>query len=118
MNIQFPPEFESLINAPSTRAAIVSEITSPNPNHCKNCGGVGSMVIFIATRGPFTSPASGRDVVTKWDNGRWWGGKHYEFDCPVCHSLDKPYQGTETVFERDKRVSEQIAMLTEEWEVK
>jgi hypothetical protein len=115
---QFPPEFEQLIRATGVRAAFVSENTSPHPADCKNCGGLGTLNIFIATIGPLQSPAVGRNIITKWSDGKWWGGKTYEFDCPVCHSLALPYRGTPSVFERDKQVSEQIALLAEGWAVK
>ncbi len=118
MDKQFPPEFQQLMQAPNVRKAVVSDLKSPNPNDCPNCAGMGSMVIYIATRGPFNSPASGKDVVTKYADGKWWGGKHYEFPCPVCRSLTKPYQGTASAWERnEQKASQAIKELTDSWAV-
>jgi hypothetical protein len=114
----FPPEFDALIKAPSVRRAFVSEIISPNPSSCKNCGGLGSMAVYIATTGPLTNCPDRSKLIVHFAEDRFWLGKHYEFDCPVCHSLALPYRGTQSVFERDKQVSEQIALLAEDWAVK
>lgn len=94
MDKQFPVEFTQLMNAPGVKAACVSEITSPYPDDCPNCGGVGTMYIFIATVGPLRSPASGR-LVSHWSDGKWWGGKGFEAVCPVCRSAPRPYSGTD-----------------------
>ena len=118
MDRSFPLEMMKLLESPTIRKAFVSEIVSPNPNDCTNCGGVGTIYVFIATIGPLQSPAVGKNIISHWSDGKWWGGKGIEFDCPVCHSLASPYREIETVWQRDKRVSEQLALLTEGWAVK
>ena len=111
---QFPLEFDQLLKAPNVRAAFVSEISSPNPKDCLNCGGAGTMYIFIATVGPLDSPASGR-LISHWSDGKWWGGKGFEFVCPVCRSAPQPYSGGDLTMQpgpaRDamKKVAEQLS---------
>lgn len=83
MDRQFPNEFKQLMRAPDVKAAFVSEIESPNPNACQNCGGSGSVCIFIATVGPLNSPVGGK-LVSHYADDKWWGGSNFVFACPVC----------------------------------
>jgi len=80
---QFPKIFKELWKAPDTRASFVSEIAPLNPHDCENCGGVGSLYTFIATKGPFNSPGMMTEV-SHWHNDKWWVGKHHSAPCPVC----------------------------------
>ena len=83
MNREFPREFDALARAPNVRGAFVSEIVSPHPGACQNCGGVGSMFIFVATVGPLVSPAVGQ-LISHYYDDKWWGGRNFQFPCPVC----------------------------------
>lgn len=77
----FPPEFAGLIKAPTTKAAFFSEIQPMHPRDCKNCGGIGTMILYIATGGPFINVPGG---IAHWANDRWWSGANIEKVCPVC----------------------------------
>ncbi len=116
---QFPPEFDALMRAPNVRAAFVSEVTNPNPNACPNCGGASTMYVYIATVGPFNICPDKSRLISHWADGRWWLGKGFEFPCPVCQSLTKPYKGTPSAWERNnQKVSEQIELLANELSVR
>ena len=84
MNKRFPPEWDKYIHATTTKAALYEMIAPQHPRDCKNCGGIGTMIVFIANGGPFVFPPSGKDIIAKWHDGKWWGGKHIEEMCPVC----------------------------------
>jgi hypothetical protein len=84
MNRHFPPKFTSLSKEPSTKAAFFSDLKPAHPRDCKNCGGLGTMIIFIATGGPFVNVPSGKDLIAHWYDNRWWAGKNYEDACPDC----------------------------------
>lgn len=88
----YPPEFVELCKDPTLRAAFVSEIKPIHPRDCKNCGGVGTLVIFLAVNGPFPDPP-GPPAVIKFVNGNWWSGKSLEATCPVCggNGIDPSY---------------------------
>lgn len=75
-------EMKSMLRDPATKAAFINEHESPNPAVCKNCGGIGYLYMFIATKGPFdSSPPLG---VAHWHNNKWWVGETFSFTCPVC----------------------------------
>lgn len=80
---QFPPEFKTMWASPLTKAAFVNDAQPFNPGHCENCGGLGAMMTFIASKGPFDHPGMYGEV-SHWYNGWWWVGKSYEATCPVC----------------------------------
>ena len=84
----FPKDFTFRMKDPTTKAAFVSEIESPNPDLCQNCGGAGKMYIFIATGGPFKDvPGFGK--VGHWHKDRWWVGKTFGGICPICNGFGK-----------------------------
>jgi len=80
-NKQFPPEFNGLIKASNTKAAFFSDIQPMHPRDCKNCGGIGTMILFIATGGPFVNVPGG---IAHYSGDRWWSGTNIEKACPVC----------------------------------
>jgi hypothetical protein len=95
---QYPPQFEVYCRNPGLKAAFVSEIKPSRESDCKNCGGIGTFVIFLATEGPYDYPPNGvvekarngipaKQIIAKYVNGKWWGGKSVEEACPVCHGL-------------------------------
>jgi len=81
MNKKFPPEFKKHLATPGIKGAFVSDIRGTHPRDCKNCGGVGTIILFIAVDGPFRDVPQG---IAHWADGHWWAGKNYEEDCPVC----------------------------------
>ena len=81
MNINFPPEFRKHLTTPNIKGAFVSKIEGKHPRDCKNCGGIGTIILFIATAGPFISVPSG---IAHWADGKWWAGKNFEEACPDC----------------------------------
>jgi len=85
---EFPPEFKNMMKEKGVRAVFVSDIVSPHPNHCTNCGGVGTMYIFIATMGPFEFPPQGR-IISHFSEGKWWGGRGFTFPCPKCGGRER-----------------------------
>jgi len=80
----FPPEFKGLIAAPTTKAAFFSDIKPMHARDCKNCGGIGTMILYIATGGPFVNPPGG---IAHFANDRWWSGTNIEKACPDCKGL-------------------------------
>ncbi len=111
-NIQFPPEFNQLMSAAGVRAAFVSILAPPNPNYCANCGGAGTMYIFVATVGPLTVCPDRSRLIAHFADNRWWLGKGYEFPCPVCRSVQKVYlDGWE---KQDAQVSGEIKKIAEQ----
>ena len=95
-----PYDWQAHIKNPSFKHVLWEPCTIHTARDCKNCGGLGTMVLFLATNGPFHDPPSGTiksgkygpdgkeiviSVVAKWYDKRWWAGKHIESECPVCH---------------------------------
>jgi hypothetical protein len=97
LDIKISPEMKAMLRDSATKAAWISEHESPNPTVCQNCGGVGYLFIFIATKGPFvTAPPVG---VAHWDKDKWWVGETFAFTCPVCTdtAIHPPIQKSEYV---------------------
>jgi len=88
MDRQFPPEIKLLLRSSGIKTAFISDIPATNPNECRNCGGVGTLTLFIGTKGPFQSPSSSRDDCNKYEDGvGWWVGQHHSVKCPVCEGI-------------------------------
>ncbi len=92
----YPPEFTEYCKNANLKGAFVREIKPSHPRDCHNCGGVGSIVIFLVTEGPFEFPPNGcieprkgerqaKFITATYVNGKWWGGMSQEKNCPVCH---------------------------------
>lgn len=110
--MEFPPEFRMYTKDPATRAAFVSENTSPNPDDCKNCGGVGYLFIFVATGGPFRDPTQNK--VNHWTKEGWWIGKTYQALCPVCKATE--FHGE--IREDKAAVDKETHILAGRWDLK
>ncbi len=111
-DIQFPPEFDQLIKPSGVSAAFVSELSSSNPSHCVNCGGAGTMYVYIATVGPMNVCPDKSRLIAHWADGKWWLGKGYEFPCPVCQSVQKVYMGGWE--QQENRVGDEIKKMAEQ----
>lgn len=94
----YPAQFSTYCKNPNLKGAFVTIIKPSRPGDCKNCGGIGTMIIFLATEGPYDFSPNGliehangdtpaKYVIAKWVNGKWWGGRSVEEACPVCHGL-------------------------------
>jgi DnaJ-class molecular chaperone len=81
MNRNFPTEFKKHLTTPGIKGAFVSMIEGRHPRDCKNCGGIGTIILFIATNGPFNNVPSG---VAHFADDKWWSGKNFEEACPNC----------------------------------
>lgn len=116
--MKFPKDFIFRMKDPVTKAAFISEIQSPNPNDCENCGGAGTMHIFIATAGPFQSPP-GAGKVGHWGMGQkkegWWEGNTFGGVCPVCEGLGKKHTESREI-PIPPEVSRQIEAIEERFE--
>lgn len=77
----FPPEFKQHLANTALKGAFISDIHPVHPRDCHNCGGVGTMVLFLATGGPFREVPTG---ISHFSAGKWWVGKNVEEICPVC----------------------------------
>jgi hypothetical protein len=90
MSIHFPPEFKKYLSMPNIKGAFVSKIEGRHPRDCKNCGGVGTIVLFCAFNGPFRDVPSG---IAHFTDGHWWAGKNFEEMCPDCkgNGIDPNY---------------------------
>jgi len=79
---------QTMVSAASLgKKAFLSDIAPTNGSDCKNCGGMGMLFLFVATDGPFLTPASpyrGDGKVSKWYGGKWWAGNTHSFTCPEC----------------------------------
>jgi hypothetical protein len=80
----YPQSFKELWKMPGIKKACVTAIPKTKLSDCENCGGLGVMYSFIADGGPFESPGNLGEV-SKFAEGKWWVGKNYADQCPVCH---------------------------------
>ena len=88
MDRQFPPIVKQLVSSHAVKKAFISDIQTSNPNECHNCGGVGTLTLFLATKGPFQSSSASREDCNKWEEGvGWWVGQHHAVTCPQCDGL-------------------------------
>jgi len=90
----YPKEFKLYATAPAVKKTFVSDVQASNPLDCPNCGGMGTMSIFCAVKGPFESPdpsgkqdAAGNFYSNHHDKYGWWVGITYSHYCPVCDGL-------------------------------
>jgi hypothetical protein len=99
MDKTFPPEFRRIAADPRVKKAWVSDYPAM-PGYCLNCGGAGNFNLFTALEGPYQQPCSpnsryaeGVYKVSKSDvvnnHVMWWGGRSYDFPCPVCKGAGK-----------------------------
>jgi hypothetical protein len=95
MDKTFPPQFRRIMSDPSVKKVWVSDHIAERPDLCPNCGGVGTFNIFTALEGPYPQPCNpnsryseGVYKISKSDiikgHVMWWGGRSYDFPCPVC----------------------------------
>ena len=73
------------------KKSFFSEVQA-GPGDCLNCGGLGSLVLFVASEGPYPTPAApyrGDGKVSKFYDGKWWIGNSHSFVCPECNGLGK-----------------------------
>ena len=91
MRKQFPREFSTLVRGIGVKKAFVSDAVALNPLECDNCGGVGTLTLFLATKGPFQSPEPpNKETVNKYEDPfGWWVGSNYSFPCPVCDGIGR-----------------------------
>ncbi len=116
MDKHFPYDMKLLMNQDTVKAAFVSDITSKLPNDCKNCGGFGVLVVFIATEGPYNTPAApyrGDNKTSHWHDNKWWVGSSYSFPCPDC----KGFGQIEVKQTKQVPVQHEIQELTKELSV-
>jgi hypothetical protein len=114
-NMNFPPEFKKHLATPNIKGAFVSNINPVHPRDCKNCGGVGTIMLFLATGGPFINVPSG---IAHWADGRWWKGKNFEEMCPDCkgNGIDPKYV-EQPVSMRTDRLTNPLKVVNSEVEV-
>ena len=85
-DIIYPDTFSMWAREPGVLRTYVSDITSPNPNDCPNCGGMGVMSILCVKEGPYeTPPHPYSDKSSHFADGSWWVGTSLTATCPVCH---------------------------------
>lgn len=101
MNI--PPRITALLKHPSTKAAWISDF-QPMPGKCTNCGGAGVIAAFIATEGPYDTPAhpylkrgetwltSKTDIIK--GQVKYWVGQTISVPCPDCQNTTAPVSVT------------------------
>ena len=116
MDKHFPYEMKLLIKQDTVKAAFLSNIESKLPNDCQNCGGFGVLVVFIATEGPYQSPAApyrADNKTSHWHDDKWWVGSSYSFPCPDCAGLGliKPIKP------KYVQLKHEVADLARDWTV-
>ena len=89
MDIKIPKELIFHIKTPGIKAAMLSNIKSPNPGDCENCGGVGRLFVFIAAAGPLKSCPSGAGGKHHFQSDRWWTGEWFSGVCPECEGRSR-----------------------------
>lgn len=89
MRRQFPRAMLEAASMPGIKRVFVLDFEKPRAHDCDNCGGMGYLYIFAATKGPFQGPgAPYRDnEASKFFDGKWWVGSTAGFTCPVCNGL-------------------------------
>ena len=119
-NMQFPSELKFYLKGAGVKAAWMSENKPISPRDCPNCGGLGVMSVFVATDGPYESPANPYAGSTEapqsshWDNGKWWIGEAHTANCPVCHGV-RHVEGQELVRPVEDKDKELISRMKEQW---
>lgn len=83
--MKIPKELQLMMKNADTKKAFIYEVPKTNPNACENCGGAGTVHVFIAVAGPFQSPP-GLGKVGHYDNG-WWQGNMFSSTCPDCNGV-------------------------------
>jgi hypothetical protein len=101
--MKIPMEIQSALRNPAVKKAWVSEFPYM-PGQCLNCGGAGIVVAFVATEGPFSSPAGpylirdGVRLSSKPEviNGKtkYWVGQTISVMCPECQNTLAPTSTT------------------------
>ena len=92
MNI--PAAIQSALRNPLVKKAWISEPAMTSSVCCQNCGGANVIAAFVATEGPYDTPANayltkeGLRLTSKSDhiNGKlkWWLGYTISVPCPDC----------------------------------
>ena len=85
-NKQFSREMRVAMKTEGAKKIIYWEIPAVAPHACPNCGGVGFMYLFIATKGPFDNSSTKPGEISTWFDDKWWVGQLYPFECPNCHA--------------------------------
>lgn len=124
--MNFPKSFRMLLKTPGVKAAFVSEFGPSLPSDCQNCGGVGTLAVFLATKGPFHSPAAPYNGDEKTHetshfdpnsgpNGGWWVGRTVSETCPDCNGSGSRYTVAESkpFTSRQKFVESQVSSAVE-----
>ena len=88
-NRLWPPEAQALASNP--RAIPMDR--GPYPNICQNCGGTGSMLVYVIDSGPYLSPGDkskwldlkpDQNMPERPSRSGWYNGELKWFNCPVC----------------------------------
>lgn len=116
MDKHFPYEMKLVIEQPTVKAAFISDIQPKLETDCPNCGGLGTLMVFLATEGPFQTPAAAYRAdgkCSKWNDNKWWVGNTYSFSCPDCGGLGSiPRPKGRTV-----PIQSEITELARDWTV-
>ena len=84
---RFPSEFAVLARQENVKNSFVSDVQAQLSRDCENCGGIGTMSIFLATEGPYehaAAPYRNDKKSSHFHDGKWWVGKLMSFPCPAC----------------------------------
>jgi hypothetical protein len=125
--MKIPLEIQSAMKNPAVKKAWISEYIGKS-GACQNCGGTGIVAAFIATDGPFDSPANpysvrdGHHLASKAEtiNGitKWWVGQTYSMPCPECANSrpERAVTPQAPVYkQRTYDASGQVDRLTNRW---
>ena len=93
MDKVFPVDFKFYATEPGVKKALILDIPLQSADSCPNCGGLGNMLLFVCTGGPFSS-SPGPGKIGKWHDNAWWEGQTFGAQCPVCKGFgkDKSYK--------------------------
>lgn len=98
----FKEAFKFYVRDPKSRFVQPIYTRPPHPRDCVHCGGLGRLIVFVASDGPFSDAPTGSyntnyaeadgtsykfrmSVVAKWLGDGWYAGKHEAAVCPACH---------------------------------
>ena len=118
-NKNFPISVSQMARAPGVKRAYISDNPPTHPDDCENCGGTGVFVLFLATKGPFQTPAgpyskAGTVLETnRYDerSGSWWVGTSQSLTCPVCKGVVVAKNALYAPASRD--VADEISKVTQ-----
>ena len=114
----YPKSFRMRAKGIGVKKTFVTDVPITSDYDCPNCGGVGSMTLFCASKGPYQSPwgpgskdKDGEFMSNRWDGSAWWVGTNYSDECPVCDGLGQAKEIVPFSRNTDRQISRVVKEL-------